>query len=248
MLTAGVDLASQDAKTAACVIDWTNTPAKVTELVTGVDDAKITDLITTVEKVGIDAPLGWPIAFADAVAQHSHDGSWPSTYLHADNEAFRYRRTDLWLWNTLESSPPLSMSTDKIAYPAMRVAAVLSRLPNRMAFDGTNTVVEVYPAAALRRWGFASRGYKGKDNFGARKELVDTFLARSAQWLRLEDAESALCISSDDAFDAVIAALVARATVLSLVDAIPEEDRAAAKREGWIAVPSEGSLGLLASR
>ena len=247
MLTSGIDLASQDVRTAACVIDWSGDSACVTELVVGVDDAKITDLISTTDKTGIDSPLGWPIAFADAVAQHSREGVWPADYIHSDNTSFRYRRTDLTLWTNLGSAPPLSVSTDKIAFPAMRAAAVLSRLPDRMSLDGTGSVVEVYPAAALRRWGFDSRKYKGKDNLAAMGRLMDALLGASSSWLDVGDDAIQLCRSSDDAFDAVIAALVARASAVSLVDSIPEEDRPAARREGWIAVPAEGSLAHLLS-
>jgi hypothetical protein len=150
------------------------------------------------------------------------------------------------LWKDQNLPQPLSVSTDKIAYPAMRAAALLSRLPNRVALDGTGSVVEVYPAAALHRWGFASRGYKGRKNLAVRRELVHGFLERLADWLRMGAREVELCLTSDDAFDAVIAALVARASAMSLVDSIPEEDQAAVRREGWIAIPSEGSLELLA--
>ena len=64
-------------------------------------------------------------------------------------------------------------------------------------------MVEVYPAAALHRWGFASRKYKGKNNNVARRELVEGFIARTTQWLKVGDDELERCISSDDAFDRV---------------------------------------------
>src|SRR5580658_10322147 len=98
MITAGVDLSSQSAHTAACVIDWSDGRAIVNELNVGIDDDAIVRLVATVDKLGIDVPLGWPIAFADAVARHSLDGSWPTGYRHADSSAFRLRRTDLWVW------------------------------------------------------------------------------------------------------------------------------------------------------
>ena len=125
MLTAGVDLSSQDAGTAACVIDWCGESATVIQLTVRVNDAAITNLLMTADKVGIDAPLGWPIAFVDAVAQHSRGDLWPSAYSHGDNVAYRYRRTDLWLWKVQGLPQPLSVSTDKIAYPAMRAVALL---------------------------------------------------------------------------------------------------------------------------
>jgi len=113
-------------------------------------------------------------------------------------------------------------------------------LSERVALDGSGVV------AALRRWGLPSRKYKRKENLAARKELIAQFLSETAEWLKVGEAEIDLCVSSDDAFDALIAALVARAAAVGLVELISEDDRAAAMREGWIAVPTENSLSLLA--
>jgi predicted nuclease with RNAse H fold len=244
MITAGVDLSSQVAKTAACVIDWFDEHAKVVELTQGVDDDSISALIAKVDKLGIDVPLGWPIAFAEAVFGYSADGSWPTEYRHTENKNYRYRRTDLWVWNNLETSPPLSVSADRISLPAMRAAALLSHVSQSTARDGSGVVVEVYPAAALRRWGLRSRQYKRKENSVARRELVARLLTETL-WLSIESSDVDLCIDSDDAFDALVAALVARAAAIELVDPIPNEDLTSALREGWIAVPVVGSLNRL---
>ena len=248
MITAGVDLSSQTAHTASCIIEWSGQSATVTDLEVDVDDRSISALAQTVDKLGIDVPLGWPLAFAEAVAQHSRQGSWPVDYTHGDALAYRYRRTDLWVWKALRTSPPLSVSTDRIAIPAMRAAAVFSRLPEQVALDGSGVVVEVYPAAALRRWGFTWRGYKRKEQADARRLLVERVFKETAPWLSVAPAETELCLASDDAFDALVAALVARAVAAGLVEPIPAEERAAARKEGWIAVPREGSLERLALR
>jgi len=246
MITAGVDLSSQIDRTAACLVDWSVPHASVTALALGVDDDTIARLMVTVVKLGIDVPFGWPTAFVDAVAQHSRDGSWPADYLHDDNSALRYRRTDLWVWKTLKTRPPLSVSSDRIALPAMRAAALFSRQVPRVALDGSGILVEVYPAAALRRWGLPSQQYKGKDYSDARRALVERFLEETAGWLSVRSDHVELCLSSDDALDALIAALVARAAAVALVEPVPNEDQAVAVREGWIAVPCLGSLSLLA--
>ena len=245
MITAGVDLASQAAKTAACVIDWSDQRATVVELTLGVDDDSIAALITRVDKLGIDVPLGWPIAFAEALVGYSLDGSWPTEYRHNANASYRYRRTDLWLWKDLGMSLPLSVSADRISLPAMRAAALLSHVPQHTPRDGSGVVVEVYPAAALRRWGLRSRQYKRKENSEERRELVAHLLTKTT-WLSVESNSVELCIDSDDAFDALVAALVARAAAVELVEPIPGEDLTSALREGWIAVPIDGSLNRLA--
>jgi predicted nuclease with RNAse H fold len=241
MLTAGVDLSSQDANTAMCAIEWSGGRATVASLKSRVADHDIVELMGTVDKVGVDVPFGWPVAFVAAVSQHSRDGSWPIGYDHADNRALRFRRTDLWVHEKLGMTP-LSVSCDRIALPAMRAAAFLSRAPGRGALDGSGLVVEVYPAAALKRWGFSWRKYKRDENAKAREVLLAELLDRSSTWLRVGGDLVAHCAASDDAFDAVIAALVARAAMTGLTEPVPDEDRLLAQREGWIALPCEGSF------
>ena len=53
--------------------------------------------------------------------------------------------------------------------------------------------------------------------------------------------------ASEDCFDALIACLVARASMLALCEPIPDTDRESARREGWIAPSLPGSLQHLAS-
>ena len=72
-------------------------------LTLGITDAEITRLIGEVDKLGIDVPLGWPIAFAEAVSAHSRLGTWPASYQHAIIHAYRYRRTDIHTRHTLAS-------------------------------------------------------------------------------------------------------------------------------------------------
>ncbi len=235
---------SQDARTAACRIEWSAGAARATDLAVGVDDAAIVALAGGVAKLGIDVPLGWPTAFVEAIVGHSRSGAWPASYAHADTRAVRYRRTDLVTWERLGAAP-LSVSTDRIALPAMRAAALVSRLGRREPLDGSGLVVEAYPAAALTRWGFPSRGYKRTANAPTRAELVSAFISRTSAWLELSADQQALCRASDDAFDAVLAALVARASACALVEPIAEEDRDLARREGWIVLPETGSLDLL---
>ena len=242
VLTAGVDLSSQDAKTAACLIEWSPSKAEVIELDLNIADGAIASLIGSVDKLGIDVPLGWPVEFTRAVFDYSNGGSWPEEYEHQDNVQFRLRRTDIWLWKDLGMAPPLSVSADRIALPAMRAASLLSRLPMQFPRDGSGTVVEVYPAAALRQWGLPSRGYKSKDNLSNRRQLVEQVLTETSGWLEISTSHVDLCLQSDDALDSLIASLVARAAATGHVEEIPSEDHLVALKEGWIAVPLVASL------
>lgn len=129
----------------------------------------------------------------------------------------------------------------------MRAAAVLSRLPAKVALDGSGVVMEVYPSIALRQWGYPPRGYKGKKGSAVREEIVFRFLAETSEWLAISPTVRERCAVSDHALDALVAALVARAAAIDLVLAIPPTFTEEAIREGWIAVPTLGSLNLLSA-
>jgi hypothetical protein len=73
-------------------------------------------------------------------------------------------------------------------------------------------VVEVYPAASLWRWGFYRQGYKQPGQSDLLGRLVDDLL-KAAPWLQCGLHEQTIR-RSHDAFDAVIAAMTARAAAL----------------------------------
>lgn len=218
--------------------------AWVSELEVGVTDETIGQLLSNddIAKTGLDVPFGWPIAFADAVFQHSRNGDWPSDYRHADIRAFRFRRTDIHVWQQT-GLRPLSVSTDRIGIPTMRAAAFLSA--GHVPLDGSGRVVEVYPAAALRQWDLPFKQYKAEKHRDKRAALLAQVVAATRDWLSIPTQFHALCEHSDDAFDALIASLVARAAALKEVIAIPDAEREAASREGWIHIPKSGSLSTL---
>lgn len=232
--------------TGCCEVQWNDSTATVTRLTTSLDDFEFIRLATSVSKLGIDVPLGWPTPFVDAVVMHSRDGCWPEEYSHSEVETYRYRQTDFWARKILKSPPLLSVSTDRISIPTMRAAAVLSRLPNRVARDGSGVVVEVYPAGALRQWGFQPNRYKGRKNLEGRLELVGQFLEETDGWLQIDVASRDLCLADDNAFDALISALIARAASTNLVEPIPVGQYDVAIQEGWIALPTPASLHQLA--
>lgn len=242
--TAGVDLSSQDRKTASCVITWSRRRGWVSSLDVGITDEAINLLLTDddIAKTGLDVPFGWPTAFADAVFHHSKNGNWPSSYRHADIRAFRFRRTDIHVWQQT-GLWPLSVSTDRIGIPTMRAAAFLSA--GRVPLDGSGRVVEVYPAVALRQWDLPFKRYKGENHRAERAALLAQVVTATRGWLSIPPQCQALCEHSDDAFDALIAALVARAAAVNEVIAIPDAEREAARREGWIHIPKSGSLSIL---
>jgi len=238
--TIGVDLAADPANTALAVLDWGPAGAVVTELLVGCPDEDIVLATAQATKTGIDCPFGWPLPFHRMLTEHhaghvlAPDGIAPAAW----RRDLAMRTTDLVTWRE-HGNRPLSVAADLIAYPAMRCAALLGRLAaagHDVRRDGSGLVVETYPAASLKRWGFPHRGYKGVRGAPTRHDVV-TELTRRADWLDL-GAHRALCLAADHAFDAVVASLTARACALGLT-AGPEPDQThAAAVEGWIHVPT----------
>ena len=243
-VTIGIDLAAQAKETAACVVDWGDARANLRSLALGLDDEALLELIAAQQpaKVAIDAPFGWPVPFVSAVSSYAAGAPWSAS----DTRLLRLRATDL---NVIEltGQQPLSVSSDRIAVTAMRCAGLLTRLAGEgpeLDRAGGGLVVEVYPAAALRRWGHDPRGYKGAkpEPLAKRTQLVEGIATASAAWLALDEDKLALVTASDHLLDALICALLARASVLGRVEPIPPQLRDLARVEGWIHLPHRQPL------
>ncbi|RQX01602.1 DUF429 domain-containing protein [Micromonospora arida] len=246
MLTLGVDLAAADKRTAMAVIEWLPGRAVVREVVLDVSDARIVEASRRGDKIGLDCPLGWPEPFVALVTAHQ------ASHVTVDDgggapwrRRLAYRQTDEVVRKETEIIP-LSVAADRIGHAAFRCAGLLAML----AADGQDVdrcgdgkIVEVYPAAALNRWGLAHRGYKGRRQQAQHAELV-TALCAAAPWLEL-GAFEALVRRSHDAFDSVVASLVARAAATGKASRPDDEQRVAARSEGWIALPTYPLAGLL---
>ena len=240
MVTLGVDLASQAKKTGTCEICWDSTPAQIKSLSPGADDAKLYKLFKGTGKIGIDAPFGWPVDFVQAIQGYSSAMEWPD----ADARQLKYRRTDEVV---IEKAGiyPLAVAADRIAVTAMRVARLFKLVAaggEDIDRSGAGQFVEVYPAAALAIWEFRARGYKGPAKRDVRAKLVSEFADKAKTWLTLTEENQSQCRESDDVFDALVAAVVARAAAIDCCEPIPSEDRDLAAEEGWIALPLPGSL------
>lgn len=235
--TLGIDLAAQPKGTAACAVAWRDGGACVESLNAGLVNRDLLDLIEPVDLVGLDAPLGWPDPFVDAVRRWHEDGLW-----EADGD-LRLRMTDRWVADRLRKQP-LSVSSDRIAVAAWRAAALLTEHHGGRPVDRVHGKVrEVYPAAALIRWGLPldrTRSYKRDASERTRLLAVMT----RPGWLDLGAHEDKLA-ASDHAFDALVCALMARAIAVDLAEPPPPDPRVA--REGWIWVPREGTWDALAA-
>jgi hypothetical protein len=260
-VTLGIDLAAQTKNTAACSIRWGAGRPEVVLLARGkdaegapLDDEWIStraaglrdeDLGGRVTTVGIDAPFGWPLPFLDAMESYRSGPAWPQP-LNAGTDQLRLRETDR-VVHARRNRWPLSVTSDRIAIPAMRCAGLLTAIaghlgPAAVRRDGSGRCCEVYPDPALRGWIAATAAalgrasYKGKDNSPARPRLLGALL----QQLPLADPDGLLdqVAGEDDFLDALLCALIARAVELGQTH-LPEPGRQAelATVEGWIHLP-----------
>lgn len=239
MITTGVDLAAQPARTAVAVVAWGADGAELTTLRLDNTDADVVRLAQGSAQVGIDCAFGWPDEFVAYVSAHTR-GEPPHPDLRgiAGRRRLAYRETDR-VVQSLTGRLPLSVSTDRLGLTAMRCADLLA------AFAGTGDdidrsgatgrLVEVYPAAALRTWRVDVTGYKTD---AAARVRATASLLDAAPWLTVSPEQHALMAASDDPFDAVVAALIARAHAVRATHPVPPAHADRARREGWIALPS----------
>lgn len=233
----GIDVAADPKHTGLAVLQ-DDGGCSVEHVRVGVEDADIIAAVQAADRAGVDVPLGWPQRFVELVTSHaagtmpapvSTGSDWRRRHAMRSTDTEVHRRTGL---------TPLSVATDRIAYPALRWAGIEARLRGLgvdVARDGSGVVCEVYPAAALRGWSMPHRGYKGAKNTVQRADLVHT-LAQRAPWLAWNGHRD-LCAADDNAFDAVLAALIAREVALGRSDPPPKALHAAARQEGWIWLP-----------
>lgn len=252
MFIAGVDLAAEPKGSAISVLDWQADRVTLTDLQLGVTDNVIVDIARNVVKLGIDCALGWPIEFARFISAQADQAQ--ADLVHGSqvrpsgrsNEPFSgdlefrrrlaYRETDRQI-RLHTGRWPLSVSTDRLAMTAIRAAGLLSQLASvgiDAARSGTGLVVEVYPAASLRQWGFEFSGYRASTEI--RGQLLNQ-LEVKAPWLDVAAHRDAL-IESCDAFDSLVAALATRAAHLGRYFEPSREQIGLARLEGWIALPN----------
>ncbi len=223
LITLGIDLSSMPPDTSACLLEWRSGGARVVCLENECYDATLDHLHAMADATGIDAPLGWPLAFRHAVS------SWrASEWTPETRDRMCYRETDHFV-RTQFGLRPLSVSTDRIALPAMRAMAFLRR-HGIADCSGGSGVYEVYPAGALKVWGLPYKGYK-KEPDGAiiRTKLLGHILDK----IPIQGAE--VCLHSSHAFDALLAALVTREAAMGRSAGPPSKNSVS---EGWIHLPT----------
>ncbi len=247
MTVLDIDLAAGAPKTYACLLEPSDDQLHA-RIAAGCGDEELRQMAHGCAKVAIDAPFGWPDPFVDALVAHRAADAWPAPD-DEPPEVFRaslsFRTTDR---VTMHTRRPLSVSTDRLGVTAMRCAHLLHRWSAQgetVDRTGRGRFVEVYPAAALVRWGLSASGYKGGDRVTALATLSAQVID-CVDGLVLSRKDRELCGTVDDALDSLLAALVGRAAMLGLTDGPPPAAAERARTEGWIHLPVRGSLRFLA--
>jgi hypothetical protein len=238
LTTLGIDLAAESAKTGVCRVRWEPGRAVVEWVRVGSANAPLGNehlltLMHDADAVGIDAPFGWPRRFVAAVSDWASAGKWSEPWESEARRALRLRATDRWIAARAGARAPLSVSADSIGVCAIRACSLLQ------AFDGAKLdrvngpACEVYPAGALREWGYDPRGYKQDPS--TRDRLLDRVL--SGEWVDI-GAWRAELVRTDHALDAFLSAIVARAAATHRVVEVPPDLADEAAVEGWIHLPA----------
>ncbi len=247
MRTVGIDLAAEPAGTALVHVVWQPGGAAVVDRVhLRADDAAIVGAVAEADRAAMDCPFGWPEPFVEFVNEHrsGHVSVPMGDAGLVWRRRLSRRETDL-RCEQATGVHPLSVSADRIAAVAMRGAGVLSQLADQgrdVKRDGSGLVIETYPAAALRSWGLPYKSYKGLGKREALRASVEA-LVTAAPTLDLGVVQEVIR-DSDDVFDALICALIARARVLGLVSLPPVGSETRARREGWMCLPEHPLVNL----
>lgn len=247
LTVAGLDMASSPKNRGICVIEaLVRPPCNVIHcgalvLGSGATDEDVLSLFSTVDVVGVDIPLAWPLAFLSLLC----GGAEPSLPL-ADRqlpslESLRFRIADLYV-KTITGRYPLSVSSDLVAVPALKMRLLLWR----MEPEARKKALEVYPAASLARWGLPNRGYKGSRGASVREEIAGAIVSATGHKLTLTTEQEASLVRDHNVLDSFVCALTALAQIYGLCDAPNEAGfHSVPPEEGWIWVPDRDSLSRL---
>lgn len=237
MKVLGIDLAAQPERTGVVVLEVVADRPSLQPVRDRASDDVLVELAATVDAVGVDAPLGWPVNFVAAISAHERLKPWLGK---VDRSELCFRRTDEHV-KVRTGRWPLSVSADKLGIVAMRCALLQERFAaeawggQRQPRNGRGRLVETYPAGALHIWGLPRGGYKGTEE---RQQAVRAVIVDGLQGLADLGELAEASIASDDTLDAVVSALIAwmAASGRTVAPESEEAERLAAV-EGWIHLP-----------
>lgn len=256
MKTLGIDIASQARDTALAAIEWPETGSPRLIAFSELEESQFTDdRLTEVlrshdwGRVAIDVPFGWPSGLLDLLGRWRRGEvvDFPAERRKGRSETL-YRRTDLVTWDRT-GVKPIPVGVENLAWVSLRAFHVLSQADlHRDRVGLRSPVLETYPKAALKCWPeMPLESTKSGDSAPrARAEALARLVETVA--LRIDDVDRGKLVeeTKDHRFDALVCALVARAAMVGRTQLPVKADADAADQEGWIHLPSEGSLTTLA--
>lgn len=243
MRVIGIDLAASPVSTGVVVMEETVAGWVARPVDDEADDDRLVSLAVGAGAIGVDAPLGWPDAFVEAVAAHHRGEPWPGT---TDRRPLTHRLTDL-ITRDVVGRYPLSVSADLLGVVGMRAALLQRRWADEIwggdpaPRDGSGVLSETYPAAAFAAWGISSRGYKARnrpDEARTVRAAIVRELTRSTRGWLDGAAVAAEAVDDDHVLDAWVCALIALAVRTGGTNAPDGTQVDRARREGWIHVPT----------
>jgi predicted RNase H-like nuclease len=181
--------------------------------------------------LAVDAPLGWP----DSLGQNLHEHTAGEVISVDPNLMFR-RETDRFIKREINKQP-LDVGADRIArtaHAALRYLADISiavgqQIP--LAWNAEQetilAAIEVYPAATLKQSGYQSDGYKKKENWAERREILVS-LCRQIQFA----VDTSAMVDDDDVLDAAVCVLAGCHFLKN--QCMRPENIELARKEGWI--------------
>jgi hypothetical protein len=181
--------------------------------------------------LALDAPLGWPAPWKSMLMGHQAG----ENVRGEPNKVFR-RESDRSV-ASLVGKTPLDIGADRIARTAHWALSLLESLRTRidqpipLAWDispqAMVSAIEVYPAATLRAYGLALKGYKAKGGVEERSRMLPAITDRIQIGIEPHDL-----LALPDAFDAAVCVLAALDFLAGR--AMAPDDWKLSREEGWI--------------
>lgn len=252
--TVGINLSAAAKFTTLVAIEWSNDGACVSEAIVDLEDDELIGYLSSGDRTGVYAPFGWPVAMVEAVSSYTNSDQWQ----RASRRQFRHRETEAFVHDILQAEAdqelwPQSVSCDRLALQARRMAQLREQLFTETGkrFDraGGDNILEVYTPGASLLWGLNSHSANGLEvppDASEKPGLL--FIERveaAAPWLQWKEGKRGVCLKNEHTSDALLAALVARAAERDLTIRPENGHLDLARREGWMHLPSKGSLPAL---
>jgi Protein of unknown function (DUF429) len=248
MRVIGIDCATRGDRTGIAIASWNGGGAmKLEKAFVGPVGAMADTLPGCLEPflqkgptlLALDAPLGWPVALANALHTHVAGARLGNAIAH---DSFFRRTTDLRVREHV-GRLPLEVGANLIARTAFAALELLHAL-NQLgvttdllwipqAGRPTSGVIEVYPAATFRAHGAAHEVYKAArpGNWDRARSALVTLLGAAVDGVA-EHAD--VMKDSDHVLDAVACVAAARDFLRGDVLRPSSDEMVTAKREGWI--------------